>query len=52
MVVQEGEVVELVVSNANNDLLFTHPIHLHGYSFRVVAIERVSISVNGQISDD
>ncbi|PVD18275.1 hypothetical protein C0Q70_20824 [Pomacea canaliculata] len=39
MVVQEGEVVELVVSNANNDLLFTHPIHMHGYSFRVLAEE-------------
>ncbi|KAL8590782.1 hypothetical protein ACOMHN_059286 [Nucella lapillus] len=37
---KKGEVVELVVYNSNDQYGYTHPLHLHGYSYRVVAAER------------
>ncbi|XP_076435540.1 uncharacterized protein LOC143275365 isoform X2 [Babylonia areolata] len=37
---REGEVVELVVLNGNKEKGYTHPFHLHGYSYRLVAAER------------
>ncbi|PVD18894.1 hypothetical protein C0Q70_21452 [Pomacea canaliculata] len=39
--VHVGDVVEMVITSSNPNLGYTHPIHLHGFSFRVVAIDRL-----------
>ncbi|KAK7090336.1 uncharacterized protein [Littorina saxatilis] len=40
VVAREGEVVELVIYNSNDQDGYTHPLHLHGHSYRVVAVHR------------
>ena len=35
-----GEVVEIFLIDEGNHYDITHPMHLHGYSFYVVAMER------------
>ena len=35
-----GEVVEIFLIDEGNHYDITHPMHLHGYSFFVVAMER------------
>lgn len=39
VVAKEGEVVEIVVISGAGKSHFTHPFHLHGYRFRIVALE-------------
>jgi FtsP/CotA-like multicopper oxidase with cupredoxin domain len=38
-----GEVIELVLVDEGKAMNNNHPMHLHGHSFRVVAMEKVNI---------
>ena len=41
--VDEGDLVDIVLTNeASEGGLFGHPIHFHGYDFRVIAEGKVS----------
>ena len=42
--VKLGEVVELVLVDEGNTTESNHPMHLHGHTFRVVAMEKVIIT--------
>jgi FtsP/CotA-like multicopper oxidase with cupredoxin domain len=41
--VKLGEVIELVLVDEGKAMNNNHPMHLHGHSFRVVAMEKVNI---------
>lgn len=41
--VQLGEVIELVLVDEGKSQNNNHPMHLHGHSFRVVAMEKVRV---------
>ncbi|PIK55769.1 hypothetical protein BSL78_07329 [Apostichopus japonicus] len=41
-----GEIVELVVIDEGVTFGASHPMHLHGYSFRVVAMEKLGLSTS------
>lgn len=45
LVATQGQVLELVVYNANAVSGFTHPLHLHGHSFRVVSLDRFDVTM-------
>ncbi|KAK7475486.1 hypothetical protein BaRGS_00033242, partial [Batillaria attramentaria] len=47
-----GQVVELVIYNANTAHGFTHPLHLHGHSFRVVAVDRLDVPMTRDLFID
>ncbi|XP_046493313.1 uncharacterized protein [Neodiprion pinetum] len=38
VVLKEGDLVELVLADADGDLTVSHPFHLHGYSFHVMRV--------------
>lgn len=44
--VRVGEVVELVMIDEGKHLDNSHPMHLHGHSFRVVAMEKLNTSTS------
>ncbi|OWF48064.1 laccase-7-like isoform X2 [Mizuhopecten yessoensis] len=44
--VKVGEVVELVLIDEGKHLDNSHPMHLHGHSFRVVAMEKLNTSTS------
>lgn len=41
LTVKKNDLVEMVVLSESPGSGFTHPVHLHGYIFRVVAYDRV-----------
>nr|KAG5690957.1 hypothetical protein BaRGS_027276 [Batillaria attramentaria] len=52
LLVTQGQVVELVIYNANTAHGFTHPLHLHGHSFRVVAVDRLDVPMTRDLFID
>ncbi|XP_077987804.1 uncharacterized protein LOC144442357 [Glandiceps talaboti] len=44
--VELGQVVELIIADEGVTWNSNHPMHLHGHSFRVVAIEKLAVSTS------